>query len=98
MKIYARDGIVQPASFFKFVFVGVLIGEGLIVAVFFLPFLLLAFAGMPVETTGSREALWLIPIMLPLIVFMHALMFGGMITLGLWLYSRWGKLEIAEGP
>jgi hypothetical protein len=34
--------------------------------------------------------------MVPLIVAMHALMFGGMIVLGLWLYRLRGKLEILE--
>ncbi len=97
MKLYVRDGKIQPASLFKFIFVGVLLGEGLI---FGIPFLLMSAAmlssGVPVEGNIPPQLIWLFPLVFPLIVFMHALMFGGMIVLGLWVFSRFGKLEVAD--
>jgi hypothetical protein len=99
MKLYVRDGKLQAGSFFKFVFVGVLIGEGLI---FGIPFLFITIAMLTIAATGTPIAgnapqmVWLLPIMFPMIVAMHAVMFGGMIVLGLWIYSRFGKLEITE--
>ena len=99
MKLYVRNGKISPASFFKFVFVGVLIGEGLIVGIpFILMSILMMSAGAPIEGNIPTEILWLFPLMVPVIVGGHALMFGGMILLGLWIYSRFGKLEIAEEP
>lgn len=99
MKLYVRDGKLQAGSFFKFVFVGILIGEGLI---FGIPFFFIAIAlvtaaanGVPIEG-NAPEMVWAIPIIFPMIVAMHAVMFGGMIVLGLWIYSRFGKLEITE--
>jgi hypothetical protein len=99
MKLYVRNGALQASSFFKFVFVGVLIGEGLM---FGIPFLIISaiFAGavasgQPIEGNAAHMW-WMFPVMFPLIIFMHALMFGGMIVLGLWIYSRFGKLEITE--
>lgn len=98
MKLYVRNGALQATSFFKFVFVGVLIGEGLIFGIpMGLIFGAMMLSGLPIEGNAPQMA-WLMPIMLPLIIVMHALMFGGMIVLGLWLFSRFGKLEIAEEP
>jgi hypothetical protein len=99
MKLFAHNGVVPPASFFKFAFVGVLIGEGLFVLLFLAPIFALTFAGPFTSLDPSaRQFYWIVPVMLPVIVMMHALIFGGMITLGLWLYSRWRKIEIVEGP
>lgn len=99
MKLYVRKGALQASSFFKFVFVGVLIGEGLIFGIPFLAvtaMMLIAVAsGQPIEGNAAH-LWWVFPIMFPIIILMHALMFGGMIVLGLWLYSRFGKLEITE--
>ena len=102
MKLYVRNGKLQASSFFKFAFTGILIGEGLIFGV---PFLLVSAAmlyallsGAPISGNASPEMLWMLPFIFPMVIFMHALMFGGMIVLGLWLYSKFGKLEISEEP
>lgn len=97
MKLYVRNGKISPTAFFKFVFVGVLLGEGLIFGIpFTLTTILMLTSGVPVQGNVPPQFLWLFPLMVPMIIFMHALMFGGMILLGLWIYSRFGKLEIAE--
>ena len=96
MKLRVRNGQFEAVALFKFVFVGVLLGEGII----FIPFFLIIFgamalSGAPIQG-NAPQVFWLLPIMVPLIVAMHALMFGGMIVLGLWLYRLRGKLEILE--
>jgi len=99
MKLFAHNGVVPPASFFKFAFVGVLIGEGLIVLLVFAPIFAITFAAPFASVDpAARQLYWIFPVMLPVIVMMHAVIFGGMITLGLWLYSRWRTIVIVEGP
>jgi hypothetical protein len=95
MKLLVRNGTIEVGSLFKFVFVGVLIGEGIIFGIpFALIFLTIAASGFPAMEGGQAFPAFLLPLMLPLIITMHALMFGGMIVLGLWIYSRFGKLEV----
>lgn len=96
MKLRVRNGTFEPAAIFKFIFVGVLLGEGIIFLPFFaLIFGALALSGAPIQG-NAPELVWLMPIMLPMIILMHALMFGGMIALGLWLFSLRGRLEILD--
>lgn len=108
MKIRARDGKVQVGSLFKLASLGYLMGAGLIaVPVFLLAtlFTLLAIsAGMPANANGApvTGGLALVTAAMPLIVLpfilaLQAIMFGGLITLGLWLYTRRRPIEIIEG-
>ena len=97
MQLPMRRGAFRATSLFKFVFVGVLIGEGLIFGIPFAAILALGLMGGPIQTSGfPPSVLWMFPVILPLIILGHALMFGGMIVLGLAIYSRWGKLEVVE--
>ncbi|MBI3438180.1 MAG: hypothetical protein HY054_05940 [Proteobacteria bacterium] len=96
MKLRVKNGRFEPASLFKFVFVGVLLGEGVIFVPFFL-LMMVMFLVMPQSNIqGPRDAIFIVPVLLPMIIAMHTLMFGGMIVLGLWLFSLRGKLEIAS--
>ena len=81
MKLRVKNGRFEASSLFKFIFVGVLLGEGVIFVPFFL-LMMAMFLVMPQSNIqGPREAIFLIPFLLPMIIAMHALMFGGMIVL-----------------
>lgn len=96
MKLYVRDGKLRAESLFKFAFVGIALGEALI----FGPLFLLAFGALSFSTEFPSQMfpLYMMPVILPFIFVMHGLMFGGMIVLGLWVYSRFGKLEVVNEP
>ncbi len=96
MKLRIQNGQAEPVSLFKFVFVGHALG----VTMIFLPFFLLA-AGIslfiPMETAeGGEMVFWMAPIMIPAIALGQGLMIGGVVTLGLWLYTRKYKITVEE--
>lgn len=96
MKLRIRNGQVEPVSFFKFVFVGHALGLTLIFTAFFL---LMAVVSLfvPTETAeGAGFAPWAAPLIVPVVALGQALFIGGVVTSGLWLYTRKYKIVIEE--
>lgn len=99
MEIKAVDGKLSVSSLFGPVAVGYGIGAGAI----FLPMLLLfgllsLFAPAGVDQNGQTvsTSAMLLPafIMVPFILAMQAVMFAGLIILGLSIYRMWGTLRV----
>ncbi len=98
MNLKTYDGKIEPVSFFKFVFVGHAIG----VTTVFLPlFLLVSAMGafVPMEDSNGDAlpkwaALIIMPTMVPIIAAFQGLIVGGIVTLGLWVYTRRRKITL----
>ncbi len=98
------DGQVRLGGLFKLVAVGYLLGAGAIFVPLFLLISVIAVAagapmmvnGQPVE--GGGILLALLPVlMLPVILAIQAVMFGMLVTLGLWIYSKVRTIRVARG-
>lgn len=96
MELRTVGGRLKLDSTFKMVATGYVVGAGVI----FLPLIILVTlvnfaAGGPMTVNGEVVEgggfLTFLPIvMVPVILAMQALMFGGLVTLGLWLFQmRW---------
>jgi len=101
MEIKAVDGKLSIDSLFVPIAVGYVIGAGVIfLPLFLLMGLLFAFspAGMDQNgqaVSGAAMALPMI-IMVPFILAMQSVMFGGLILLGLAIYGKWGTLRVTS--
>lgn len=99
MEIKAVEGKLSLASMFGPVAVGYAIGAGVIfVPMFLLTGLLFSFAPAGVDQNGQpfSPATMILPmvVMVPFIVALQGVMIGGLVTLGLAIYRRWGKLRV----
>ncbi len=100
MEIKVVDGKLSITSLFAPVAVGYAVGAGVI----FLPvFLLFGIVGsfMPaIDQSGqsvSGAAIFLpMIIMVPFMLLMQSVMFGGLIMLGLAIYRKFGKIEVTS--
>ena len=96
------NGKLNPSGTFKLIATGYLIGAGVIFVPLFAIATLFGFAiGAPTRLNGGVVGLFveLMPlIMVPIIVAMQALMIGGIVVFGLWLYQkRWPIRVFGEG-
>ncbi len=99
MEIKAVNGKLSLGSLFGPVAIGYGIGAG----VFFIPMFLLmgalsflpgvSDAGLPVN--GAMMILSMV-VMVPFIVVMQGVMFGGLVMLGLAIYRVWGTLRVTS--
>lgn len=101
MEIKGIDGKLSLASLFGPVAVGYGIGAGVIfIPMFLLMGLLSLFVPSGVDQSGqtvSASAMFLpMIIMVPFILAMQAVMFGGLIMLGLSIYRTWGTLRVTS--
>jgi hypothetical protein len=101
MEIKAVDGRLSLGSLFGPVAVGYGIGAGVIfIPMFLLIGLLSLFAPAGVDQNGqtvSASAMFLPMILIvPFILAMQAVMFGGLIMLGLSIYRTWGTLRVTS--
>lgn len=102
MELRTVGGQLKLASVFKLVATGYGIGAGVIfIPLFGLVILTGLASGAPMKVNGevveggARLAFALIPlVMVPFIVAMQAVMFGGLIFLGLWLYQKRRPLHV----
>lgn len=99
MEIKAVDGKLSLGSLFGPIAVGYGVGAGVIfIPMFLLIGLLSFFAPTAVDQSGqsiSPSAVMLpMIIMVPFILAMQAVMFGGLVLLGLAIYRKWGKLRV----
>ncbi|MEZ6022680.1 MAG: hypothetical protein R3C16_04535 [Hyphomonadaceae bacterium] len=101
MKIKVVDGTVSIGSLFAPVAVGYGIGAGVIfVPMFLLMGVIFALSPGTVDQNGEpvsgvAMALPMI-VMLPLVLAMQAVMFGGLSVLGLAIYRTWGTLGVTS--
>jgi hypothetical protein len=100
MEIKAVDGKLSLASLFGPVAVGYGIGAGIIfVPMFLLVGLLSSFAPMTAQNGQTvSPAMMVLPmvIMVPFIVALQGVMFGGLVMLGLAIYRKWGTLRVTS--
>lgn len=105
MELRTRGGLLKPGGAFKLVATGYFLGTGVI----FLPLFVLVTVifmaagvppfvnGEPVEGSGAVFAAFLPLIMLPVILGLQAVMFGGLAVLGLWVYNKRRPIRVVEG-
>lgn len=99
------SGQLKLDGAFKLVATGYLIGAGVIfVPAFALVTLLSLASGAPMMVNGQTVEsggflLALLPLVLvPLILAMQSVMFGGLVVLGLWLYQKRRPLSVVAEP
>lgn len=105
MELRTKGGLLKPGGAFKLVATGYFLGTGVI----FLPLFVLVTVifmaagvpplvnGEPVEGSGAVLAAFLPLIMLPVILALQAVMFGGLAVLGLWVYNKRRPIRVVEG-
>ena len=102
MELKTANGQLKLDSAFKLVATGYLIGAGVIfVPLFGLTMLAGLAGGGPMKLNGqvvegsAGVLLALLPlVMLPFIVAMQSVMFGGLVVFGLWLYQKRRPLRV----
>jgi hypothetical protein len=95
----------MPSGAFKLVATGYFLGAGAIfLPLFALVTVLFMAAGVPplvngepVEGSGRFLAALMPMIMLPVILALQAVMFGGLAVLGLWVYCKRRPIRVVEG-
>ena len=107
MQIKIKDGKIKSSSLFKLTALGYALGAGALFIPLFLLMTLLTIAaisaGMPANVNGApvTGGLALVAGVMPLIILpfalaVQAIIFGALITLGLWLYTRKRTIQIIE--
>lgn len=95
MKLEISHGAVRPASLFKIVALGYGLGAGVI----FIPLSIIA-AGASLAGADlgwfAAEDLVLAPVLVPFFLGLQALMLAALVTVGLWIYCRWRRIEAVE--
>lgn len=105
MELRTRDGQLEVGGAFKLVAAGYFLGAAAIfVPLFGLVALVSLAAGVPSTVNGEPVAggggvlFAVLPlIMVPVILAMQAVMFGGLAVLGLWLYQKRRPIRVVEG-
>ena len=102
MQLRTVDGRLTLGSVYKIIVWGWLIGWG----VFFIPIMLLIVVGGTIagQMSVNGEMVYghgvvfmqMLPLLVlaPIIIVMHAFMFGGLITLGVWIYRQIGRAHV----
>lgn len=99
MEIKAVDGKLSLGSLFAPIAVGYGVGAGVIfIPMFLLIGLLSLFGPAGVDQSGQpvNTSAMMLPmvVMVPFILAMQAVMFGGLVLLGLAIYRTWGTLRV----
>ena len=103
MELRTRDGQLELGGAFKLVAAGYFLGAAAIFIPLFGLVALVSLAagvpptGEPVEGGGGVLFAVLPLIMVPVILAMQAVMFGGLAVLGLWLYQKRRPIRVIEG-
>lgn len=95
LELHTIDGRLKPGDAFKMIATGYLWGAGaLFVPAITLMTIIIFLSGAPIETNGgivegSQRLKVLAPVILaPIIVAGQAVMIGGLVVFGLWLYEK----------
>lgn len=105
MELRTRNGQLEAGGAFKLVAAGYFLGAAAIfIPLFGLVTLISLAAGVPPTVNGEPVEgggvvlFALLPlIMVPVILAMQAVMFGGLAVLGLWLYQKRRPIRVVEG-
>lgn len=105
MELRTTGGVLNPGGAFKLVATGYFLGAGAIFVPLFALITVITVAvgvpttlnGEPVEGSGHMLVALLPLIILPAILAMQAVMFGGLAVLGLWLYTKRKQIRVVEG-
>ena len=104
MQINIKNGSLTLGSIYKLIFAGWLVSWGVLmgamVCLVLLTTLLTGSAEVNGEVVQGRGAVLAasapIFILLPIILFFHALMFSGLLTLGVWLYRKFRPITVVN--
>ena len=104
MELRTTGGQLKPGGAFKLVATGYFLGAGVIFVPLFVLVTVISLAagvpptvnGVPIEGSGGVFVGILPLIMVPLILALQAVMFGGLAVLGLWLYSKRRAIRVVE--
>lgn len=104
MELRTTGGQLKPSGAFKLVATGYFLGAGVIFLPLFALITVISLAagipptlnGEPVEGSGGVLVSILPLIMVPVILALQAIMFGGLAVLGLWLYNKRKPIRIVE--
>ena len=105
MELRTTGGQLKPGGEFKLVATGYFLGTGVIFLPLFALVTVTALAagvpptlnGEPVEGSGGVFVAFLPLFLVPVILALQAVMFGGLAVLGLWLYSKRRPIRVIEG-
>jgi hypothetical protein len=95
MKLEISNGAVKPVSLFKFVALGYGLGAGVIFVPLSIIVAIASLSGADIRWFGAQELL-LAPVLVPFILGMQALMLAALVTVGLWIYCSWRRIEAVE--
>lgn len=95
MKLEISNGAVKPASLFKFVALGYGLGAGIIFVPLSIVAALASLAGADIRWFAAED-LMLAPVLIPFILGLQALMLAALVTVGLWIYCFWRRIEAVE--
>jgi len=104
-----ENGQLSLGSAYKMIAKGYVIGAGGFVAIFMIPmfiiFLIGALSGQPMSVNGEMTTGWaaytpmlMMFVMFPVIVGLQAIMFGGMVVLGLVVYRQFRPINVKFPP
>jgi len=103
MQLRTVDGKLTLGSVYKIVVWGWLLGWSVFMVPIFLIIIIGAMLTGEMSVNGEMVhgsgpvLLQLLPfiIVLPIIIVMHAFMFGGLLTFGVWIYRHWRPLNVS---
>jgi hypothetical protein len=104
-----ENGQLSLGSAYKMIATGWVLGVGGFFAMMFIPmfiiFLIMALSGQPVSVNGEMTTGWaafspmlIMLVMMPVVIAFHAVMFGGMIVLGLVAYRQFRPITVKCPP
>lgn len=105
MELRTTGGQLKLGGAFKLVATGYFLGAGVIFFPLFALITVITLAvgvpptlnGEPVEGSAGIFVAFLPLIMVPVILAIQAVMFGGLAVLGLWLYTKRRPIRVVEG-
>ncbi|GJL97959.1 MAG: hypothetical protein DHS20C06_17760 [Hyphobacterium sp.] len=100
-----ENGQLSLGSAYKMIATGWMFGVGGFFAMMFIPmfiiFLIMALSGQPMSVNGEMTTGWaafspmlIMLVMMPVVIAFHAVMFGGMIVLGLVAYRQFRPITV----
>ena len=102
MQLRTVDGKLTLGSVYKVIVWGWLVSWGIIFIPVFYIFTIFSIISGQVTFNGEMinghaavfAHLWPFLLLPPIVVVMHAFMFGGFITFGVWIYRHWRPLTV----
>lgn len=105
MELRVKNGHLQLAGAFKVIATGYFLGAGLIFAPLFALSSLMSWRTGASPIVNGQEVAWasggtaaILPILiLPVVLALQAVLLGGLVVFGLWLYSKRRPIRVVEG-